>query len=1046
MRVMMSSLGRRRAPLLAGASADRLVEEADQLGPTTKRPGAFGEPAYLSTHRTGGGIDAEDEVAGAPFAHGTNHAGAFPAAHRGRDHELFVVEAAYDRCMQKSGAPMAEPVLERERETAEIRGLLHELRAGSGEALFVEGPAGVGKTTLLRAALEDAAAADVAGLTARGSELERDFPYGVVRQLLEPPLNRATERQRARLTSGAAALSLPLFGAEAERERPVAPGADPAFAIVHGLYWLTANLATRQPLLIAVDDAHWADPASMRFLGYLARRLDDLPVLLIVSARTPEPGAEHDSVAAIRSETARSLGLSPLSGRAVALLVRERIGADADPEFCTACHSSTGGNPFLLGELVAALSSDGVEPIAANAQKVLKVAPATVSRWVHARLARTAPEARALARALAVLGRGAELRHAAELAQLDERSAAEALDTLVAAGLAETVEGLDFSHPLLRTAIYADLPPGERSLAHRQAARQLACEEAPAERIAVHLLAAEPAADPAASSILRSAGRRALARGAPQEGITYLRRALAEPPPASERANVLMELGRAETVAFDPAAVGRLQDALEAARDEQERGLAARWLGHSLLTTMGPDEAVVALDRAHEIFARVDPSVALEIDADLVAMAQIDVLAPGLIGDRLERHEPPLEPASRGERLLLCTMAFEAVRSNRPVAVAAELGRRALEDGQLLEEAAADLPPFLVGLWALVGADELDLADASADAALDDARGRGSAVGFASISCVRSASAFRRGLLDDAETHATAALETCGLHGELLLPMAAAVLADALLERGELDCAWQALERSGIAGVPADAVLGHYPLYGRGRVRIARGDVRGGLDDVLTAGAREVASGHICPTLVPWRRDAALAHVALGEVSEARQLADENLGLAREFGSRLALGPALRLHGILHGKAGIAQLAEAVHVLEPSPAHLELARALADLGAAVRRSGRPRDAREPLRRALDLADRCGATVIAELARQELRLAGAKPRREALSGSDALTASERRVARMAASGTTNREIAQSLFVTLRTVETHLTSAYRKLDIDSRTELGRALQAP
>jgi DNA-binding CsgD family transcriptional regulator len=196
--------------------------------------------------------------------------------------------------------------------------------------------------------------------------------------------------------------------------------------------------------------------------------------------------------------------------------------------------------------------------------------------------------------------------------------------------------------------------------------------------------------------------------------------------------------------------------------------------------------------------------------------------------------------------------------------------------------------------------------------------------------------------------------------------------------------------------------------------------------------------------VVPWRSAAATAYAALGNVGEARKLASEEVELARSFGAPRAIGIALDAAGLVEGKErGIALLSEAVEVLESSGADLEHARALTDLGAALRRSNRRKDARAPLRRGLDIAHRCGGQALAERAREELLATGARPRRLVLTGVDALTASERRVAELATKGLTNREIAQSLFVTPRTVEVHLSHAYAKLEIASRAELAGAL---
>jgi len=193
-----------------------------------------------------------------------------------------------------------------------------------------------------------------------------------------------------------------------------------------------------------------------------------------------------------------------------------------------------------------------------------------------------------------------------------------------------------------------------------------------------------------------------------------------------------------------------------------------------------------------------------------------------------------------------------------------------------------------------------------------------------------------------------------------------------------------------------------------------------------------------------WRSDAALSLAALGDRQAAQRLCAEEVSLARRWGDNLALGIALRASGVVTGGTpGRALITEAVAVLRASPGRLELARALLDLGTARRRAGARREARDLLRESLDVAYALGARVIAARAREELVAAGGRPRRDAIRGRDALTPSELRVAQLAAAGQTNRQIAQLLFVTQRTVENHLTSAYAKLGIMARTDLSAAM---
>jgi predicted ATPase len=316
-------------------------------------------------------------------------------------------------------------LLERDAELGRLAALVDDAAAGHGRAAAVLGPAGIGKTSLLDRARDRAAARGLALCAARGGELERDFPYGVVRQLFELPLRSLGERERAQALDGAAALAAPAIG--------LAPGDDAGasstFAIVHGLYWLTANLAQATPLLVLVDDVHWADAGSLRFLAYLARRLEGLPVLLLVAARPPVDPERADLVDAVTGEVeVVALHPAPLSEAAVAELASGALGTAPEPELARACHEATGGNPFLCRSLVAALADADAQPDGDRARLLADLGARASADAIVRGLGRLPGAARALARAVAILGTDVELRHAATLAELDARAAAGGID------------------------------------------------------------------------------------------------------------------------------------------------------------------------------------------------------------------------------------------------------------------------------------------------------------------------------------------------------------------------------------------------------------------------------------------------------------------------------------------------------------------------------------------------------------------------------------------------------------------------------------------
>jgi ATP/maltotriose-dependent transcriptional regulator MalT len=309
--------------------------------------------------------------------------------------------------------------------------------------------------------------------------------------------------------------------------------------------------------------------------------------------------------------------------------------------------------------------------------------------------------------------------------------------------------------------------------------------------------------------------------------------------------------------------------------------------------------------------------------------------------------------------------------------------------------------------------------------------------------------AYRRGSIPDAESRGREAYDASRLPGAT--PEArhgmwfkAAALIDALVERGEFDAAEAIIDESGMDCPLPEIMHLNVVLATRASLRLAEGRVQEALDDVLECGRRLEAWGSRNPAMVHWRPTGAAALAALGDRDEARRLIDTDIELARAFEVPRELGISLRVAALVGpDEERIDRLSEAVSVLEPSGAPLELARAQTDLGAALRRRGDRTRAREPLRTALDLAQRCGGTALADRAHTELLATGARPRRLVLTGIEALTASERRVAEMATDGLGNREIAQALFVSEKTIERHLSNAYRKLDISARSELPRAL---
>ena len=351
--------------------------------------------------------------------------------------------------------------------------------------LAVEGPAGIGKTSLLGSASDRCADAGMRVLSARGSELEREFAFGVVRQLLEPVLYAADAEARARWFAGAAAFAQPLLdeSLEATTEEEV------RFRRRHGLYWLLANLAREAPVAVVVDDAQWADEPSVGFLRHLATRLAHVPVLLVIGSRSDNSGV----AGLLADPSARVLRPAPLSLDAVAARVSDAFGRPVDGAFAAACQRATAGNPFLIGELLREVEAEGLQPDAAGVERLRDLSPRGVTVSVLVRLADMPPSAAALARAAAVLGE-ADLPTTAALAGLELAAAVEAAAALTRGAVLEPAERLRFVHPLVRTVLYEDIAPAERALAHAAAARLLSAAGAADDHVAAAVDARRPRA------------------------------------------------------------------------------------------------------------------------------------------------------------------------------------------------------------------------------------------------------------------------------------------------------------------------------------------------------------------------------------------------------------------------------------------------------------------------------------------------------------------------------------------------------------------------
>lgn len=939
-------------------------------------------------------------------------------------------------------------LLERERELDVLSALVSAAYRGAGHVVVVEGAAGIGKTRLLAAARAEGEQAGMRVLGARGSELEREFAYGMVRQLFEPVLASAGRSGRADLLAGAARQAGALFD---HADAAEAEGA--SFATLHGLYWLSANLCAQGPLMVVMDDLHWSDVPSLRFLAYLLPRLEGMPLIVVVGLRPAEPGADQHLLTQVATDPlVTMMRPAQLSPDASAKLVRTVMGA-AETEFCLACHTATGGNPLLLHKLADVAAAEGLEPTAAGTTRLHEIGPLVVGRRVALRLARLGAAATALCHAVAILGDRADATHAAALAGLERDEALQTARQLTDIDILHrqapspdqawrSAGTIRFAHPLVRTAVYEGLSATERLAGHARAARLLSEAGEAAEQVAAHLLLIAPAGDQFVVTTLRQAAQEAFRRGSPESVVSYLERCLQEPPPDADRADILFQLGSAARLVDMAKGATYLTAAMSAAPSTARRAAIAEKLGIVLHLAGRADDAVRVLSQAARTLGPADVDLSLRLENVISAVGLADPAVYGLAAERVSRLRDTVPGTGLGSRILDLIIALYDTFAGRPRESVVARARRGLGDGSVIVNSFAQ-SCYLV----LIAADQGDVM-ALLDAGVAAANRRGSLLTLSPIKWLEGLAWLSKGALDEAEASLRAALWSAQTASHnISKPVIAAHLAKVLMEQGHLDEAGTVLAGATTAEQMTCPGYWYWFLESRARLLTLQGRIPEALEMMLAAGRRFEAHGGQNPAVVAWRSGAATALWRLGRSDEARALATEEVQLAECWGAPRALGRALRVSGLVHGdEKGLSLLREAVDVLESSPARLEYAKALVELGAALRRCGERNEARRHLRRGVELAQICGTEPLVEHGLAELRSSGARPRHVTPTGPDALTPSERRVAELAAAGCSNREIAQTLFITTNTVEVHLTRTYRKLGITGRAGLKDVMPDP
>jgi DNA-binding CsgD family transcriptional regulator len=558
---------------------------------------------------------------------------------------------------------------------------------------------------------------------------------------------------------------------------------------------------------------------------------------------------------------------------------------------------------------------------------------------------------------------------------------------------------------------------------------------------AVHLLAAEPVGQSWAGSLLVRAGHRALGLAAYESAAAFFGRALEEPSADAPGHHLRLNLGRALLLAGRVDGVDALSRALGDTPAGPERAQVALEVGAALMAVDRPQPAVDAYEVG--LAGPGEPAASLRIE--LLAQRALAALA---LRDQPARTVAAVADAmgAAGAHPALARRAALGLMGT----VAAWMGNPADHCAALFETALAAQPygsltslewtPDLA--WVMAGlawCDEYPRRDAFLDSVIDRGRERGATLDVALAVGWRSYGRMRQGRVPEAEADAIRATEIYEDLDDAHRALVTGLRLDPLLARGELTAADRLLGSS-TPHSDDDQIVYLMFLDARARLRMAQGLLREARADLELLQEEIVSRGFQCPGATAWRPQLAIVLHAVGSGRQATALASEDLEQARAFGAPRAIGLGLLATAAVSPPGiALAALREAVEILAGSSARLEHARALVAAGALNRRLGNRIDAAAMLRQGLDRAAACGATALAKTARSELKVVGGRPRRERLDGPESLTAAERRVAQLAADGASNAEIGRELVVTLRTVETHLTSAYRKLGIRGRDQL-------
>lgn len=915
-------------------------------------------------------------------------------------------------------------LLEREHAVTVLDAFLQAIMAGRGGTAAVEGPPGIGKSQLLRVIARHAQRQNIRVAFASGAELEQDLPFVVIRQLYDAVAGTDPELDRTAVAD--------LLSAPADRLAPPEIG-----TVLTRLHAGVVAYAEKRPLLLVVDDAQWADPDSLRALHYLARRCSQVRVGLLLGVR---PGRSLSALEEIlRHATVPPVRPGALTEGATLALLTRLLGERPTPSFVETCHAVTNGNPLLLHELARELSSGG-HPL--DPGVVLLLGSASVARTALNRAGRLTPAAIPVARVVSVLGQRASTPRVAQLAGLPLAEATEVVSALVDAELLTDTVPLGWVHPLVASALYRHTPAAERARLHAAAARLLDAEGVPVDEVAAHLLQAEPAGDPWVVERLRTAAYLAALVGGLEYGTRLLRRALDEPA-GKHAGEVLLELGQVEMWTLDREASSHLRAAFERHPDVAARCQAATTLARLLALASRWKEARGVLEDALALLPSDERSLErLTLESDRLVVCD---------GGSLDAHEraarvAALEeagPRPESEHVAAVHRASATIGDLVPATEVRQWLRAGWADGALLTEQGLDSPLWLYLGWRLAAFEDPEGARAVYAQVRELARRQGSQVAALQADVALGWLALDRGEVARAEEIFTAAAAVSlpqDSVGSRVIACGSSLVA---LHMGDPVTALRLLspysQPLGSAADRYDVLL----TRTRGLVHLAAGKPRQARDSFECVGAWALENRYDGPGEWSWRPELARALAMDGRGAEAQAQAETALQQARQVGLPRAEGRALRaLAAALPAAERVAPLVAARGLLaEADP--LEAGAVRLDLARAQERLGEREAARDEATAALDSAVRMRAEGLRIEALALLRALGARPRRSAVTGPEALTDGERRVAELVAQGLTNREVAARLVVSEKAVEKHLSSTFRKLGITDRDQVAENL---